>query len=169
MGVAQWGFPLRVWLRTTVRPTIEQREQDGESGGAPDPYPDSARHGGLDRGEHQEQDGNECRQADDRCGVAVIAERVFFRFFGFSEHKCVRSKKFKKAPFPYTNYEKGAQGLPPDHPSRAALRNGYLYSFQALIFRSSRPIRQKAKIKSLASRALVISGMLKSMAERRIV
>ncbi len=45
----------------------------------------------------------------------------------------------------------------------------YLYSPQALIFSSSRPIRQNATIKSLANRAFVINGILKSIADRRIV
>lgn len=47
--------------------------------------------------------------------------------------------------------------------------NCYLYSAHGLISRSSGDIVQKALMKALASRALVISGMFRSIAARRIL
>lgn len=174
MGVTLFGLIL--YRHPSYAPCSPDSQKHADQ--TPHPQRRSTRWSRLYRGKHHEQRTDKSRKSHNRGRMPIVAKRISFGFFRFFEYHTliVLSTYNTKEP----SAGNCARGLffchtfhsshPPHiHPPLGEGIKDYLYSFQALIFKSSRPLRQKATIKSLAKRALVISGILKSMAERRIV
>lgn len=175
MGVTLFGLIL--YRHPSYAPCSPDSQKHADQ--TPHPQRRSTRWSRLYRGKHQEQRTDKSRKSHNRGRMPIVAKRISFGFFRFLEyHTLIVLSTYNTKEPSAGNCARGLFFLPyiPFLPStthtptsRRRDKGDYLYSFQALIFKSSRPLRQKDTIKSLAKRALVISGILKSMAERRIV